>query len=151
MTSKARFFPERFYVERSIYLIKYVLRFLKSSFILDTIFLKGCFPKMRRKIFIYFPSLAFSANLFIRSDNGAFASIFSIAFSAFLMPLVFSFCVPMVISLMNFSAVLKLESWWFSYKSINFGNNTFRCFFSINHCLLLFRCLILSGIAFLVI
>ena len=100
-----------------MYLMEYVLRFLKSSFVLDTTFLKRCFPKMRRKTFICFPSLAFSAVLFIRSDNGALASNFSMAFSAFLMPLVFSVCVPVVMSLMSFSAVLKIESWRFSYKS----------------------------------
>ena len=86
--------------------MEYVLRFLKKSLVLVITILKGCFPKMRRKTFGCFPSLALSAVLFIRSDNGALDSTFSMAFSAFLMLLVFPFCVPVVMSLMSFSAVL---------------------------------------------
>ena len=63
--------------------MEYVLRFLKNSLILAITLLKGCFPKMRRNPFSCFPSLAFSAVLFIRSDNGALDSTFSMAFSAF--------------------------------------------------------------------
>ena len=60
---------------------------------------------MRRKIFSCFPSLALSDILFIRSNNEALDSSFSMAFSAFLMPLAFLFCVPVVMSLMSFSTV----------------------------------------------
>ena len=61
------------------------VRLAISEKLLDLVItcLKGCFPKMRRKTFSCFPSLAFSAVLFIRSDNGALDSIFSMAFSAF--------------------------------------------------------------------
>ena len=82
------------------------MRFLKNSMILDITFLKGCFPKMRRKTCSCFPSLAFSAVLFIRSDNGALDSTFSMAFSAFFNASCVPFCVPVVMSLMSFSAVV---------------------------------------------
>ena len=54
--------------------MEYVLRFLKNSLLLVITFLKSCFPKMRRKTFSCFASLALSAVLFIRSDNGALDS-----------------------------------------------------------------------------